>query len=343
MHLNGVCNAASILVVLLRPVSAAHYDCSSFDDVKGEVQDASGYVCGTKCAADTFNCPTDVPAGASAQPQCMLQDVDRGSFCGLLCQVDSQYPNGARCRQMTTIQVGLCLYPVSFSDWAHQSTYRKFNVGFPNRAGQPASSGTISSFAIAKTYSALQSLKSKYSIDDGDADMLVLKELLSSMTASTAVAATPSGSATGSGISSALGLTSLGQSPQQGGSVMGAWRHDLSNFEGYVGDGVPGLERQLHDTAWNVEHITHQNAASALLRGIIWIGVAYLGIGGFFKYQMGAQGMELIPHASFWMEYPTMVSDGVTYSKILLGMQSSTPDILSGGVRGGGSGAFETL
>merc|ERR1719161_830865 len=69
---------------------------------------------------------------------------------------------------------------------------RKFNVAFPTRAGgASAGSGTSSSFQIAKTYAALQSLKSKYSIDDGDADMLVLKELLSSMTAATAVGGTP--------------------------------------------------------------------------------------------------------------------------------------------------------
>merc|ERR1711862_1024093 len=97
---------------------------------------------------------------------------------------------------------------------------------------------------------------------------------------------------------------------------------------------------------WNVEHIYHRNAASALLRGIIWIALAYVGIGSFFKYQSGAQGLDMIPHVSFWMEYPAMVSDGVTYSKILLGLQASgAPDILSGGVNrgGGGSGAFETL
>jgi len=321
---------------VMRPAAAVHFDCSS-DDVRGEVQDASGFICASKCAADTFNCPTDVPVGTTAQPQCMLQDVDRGPFCALLCQVDSQCPNGARCRQMK--QVGLCLFPVSFTDWARQTTNRKFNVGWPTRAGAPAGSGTSSSFQIAKTFAALQSLKSKYSIDDGDADMLILKELLSSMTASTAVSATPA-----NGVS--LAGTMAGSSPARvgGGSVLGAYRHDISNFENYMSDGVPGIERELHDTMWNVEHIYRRNVASELMRGILMITVAYISIGSFFKYQTGARGIEMIPHISFWAEYPAMVNDGVKYSKILLGLESGgSSDFLSGGMPHGGAGAFETL
>merc|ERR1719214_320065 len=88
---------------------------------------------------------------------------------------------------MQQVEVGLCLYPVSFTDWARQSFSKKFSVGWPTRAGTSAGSGTSASFQIAKTYAALQSLKGKYSIDDGDADMLTLKELLSSLSA----AATP--------------------------------------------------------------------------------------------------------------------------------------------------------
>jgi len=334
------CALAMLAGLLMRPVAAAHFDCSSVDDVRGEVQDANGYICASRCAADTFNCPTDVPVGTSAQPQCMLQDVDKGSFCALLCQVYSQCPNGARCRQMKQVEVGLCLFPVSFTDWARQSTNRKFNVGWPTRAGAPtAGSGTSASFQIAKTYAALQSLKSKYSIDDGDADMLTLKELLSSMTASSAVSATP---VVGSAIGSFGGGPVAASAPRQG----NAWFQDVSNFENYVGDGVPGIEREIHDTMWNVEHIYHRNAASNLMRGIILFGFAYVSVGSFFKYQTGARGMEMLPHITFWMEYPAMVNDGVTYSKILLGLEKaggSSSDFLSGGMHNAGSGAFETL
>lgn len=341
MRLHGACGPAgaycalALLAGLLRPLAAAHFDCSGGDDVKGEVQEASGYVCASKCAPDTFNCPSDVPTGTSAQPQCMLQDVDRGSFCGLLCQEDSQCPSGSRCRQMKQMQVGLCLYPVSFTDWAKQSANRKFNLGWPSRAGTSAGSGTSSSFQIAKTYAALQSLKSKYSIDDGDADMLVLKELLGSITAASSVSsATPVGG----------GGPVPPSRPSGNNGAYGAWHHDVTNFEGYVGDGVPGMEREMHDTMWNIEHIYHRNAASNLLRGVILIAFFYVSVGSFFKYQTGARGMDMIPHVSFWMEYPAMVADGVTYSKTLLGIQSGgASGALSGGIRSGGAGAFETL
>lgn len=324
---------AALLVRLIRPAAASHFDCSTADDVRGEVQDASGFICASRCAPDTFNCPTDVPVGTSAQPQCMLQDVDRGAFCGLLCQVDSQCPNGARCRQMKQVEVGMCVFPVSFTDWAKQSNNRKFNIGWPSRAGMTPGSGTSSSFQIAKTYAALQALKTKYSIDDGDADMLILKELLSSISASSAAPGAP--------VTSAVGA--LGSSPSSH-SAWGAWHHDITKFEGYVGDGVPGIERELHDTMWNIEHIERRNAASALLRGLILFGLLYVSVGSFFKYQTGARGVEMIPHISFWAEYPAMVNDGVQYSKILLGLApAGGEDFLSGGLRSSGAGAFETL
>lgn len=341
LHAGGSACAWALAVLaglLIRPVAAAHFDCSSPDDIRGEVQDASGYLCANRCAADTFNCPTDVPVGSSAQPQCMLQDMDRGNFCALLCQVDSQCPNGARCRQMKQVEVGICIFPVSFSDWAHQTAPRKFNVGFPTRGqGVPSGSGTSSSFQIARTFAALQSIKSKYSIDDGDADMLTLKELLSSLTASSAaVSATP--------VAGAAGVPAASAAQGSGGSALSGFGHDVRQFEGYVGDGLPGIQREIHDTIWNVEHIYKRNVASELLRGVILVALAYLAIGSAFKYQTGARGMDMIPHITFWAEYPAMVNDGVQYSKILLGLQSSgSGDFLNGGIRSCGSGAFETL
>jgi len=244
---------------------------------------------------------------------------------------------------MKQVEVGLCLFPVSFSDWAKQTSSRKFNVGFPTRAGGGSVTASSGSFQIAKTYAALQSLKSKYSIDDGDADMLILKELLSSMTAASSVSATPvSGGGVFSSMSGGVSRSSSSSSSSQGGGLIGGFRHDIGQFEGYVGDGIPGLQREFHDIAWQVEHLDRYGAASSLLRGLILLGFAYVSIGSFFKYQMGARGLEMVPHVSFWMEYPTLVCDGMTYSKILLGLQS-VPGTLSGGVRSSGSGAFESL
>merc|ERR1712050_502762 len=82
------------------------------------------------------------------------------------------------------VQVGLCLFPVSFADWAKQAATKKLAIGWPSQAGGKAPA----SFQVAKTYASLQNLKQRYSIDDGDADMLTLKELLASLAVSTSPA-----------------------------------------------------------------------------------------------------------------------------------------------------------
>jgi len=342
MHklLAGLFSTLALLGVQL-PVcrAASHYDRSPCqgDEVQGELQDAAGYVCAPRCSGDAFTCPSDMPSGSSAQPQCMLQDVDRGQFCGLLCQVDSECPSGARCRQMA--QVSLCLYPASFSDWARSSSNtRRLTVGWPNKQGGGQSTA---SFQIAKTYAALQSLKSRFSIDDGDSDMLTLKELLSSLSASglSGVGTIPGSTA----------VTAAGAAPSRQGNagMLSGFKHDIQKFEGYVGDGIPGIEREFHDITWNAEHIFDRNgAASATLRGLIMIAIVYVLAGSLFKYQTGARGLDMLPHASFWLEYPNLVADGVTYSKILIDDMLGVPrsgNQLHGGVRSGGSGAFETL
>merc|ERR1719436_77616 len=54
--------------------SSTHYEkppCQS-DEASAQVQGAGGVVCAPHC--DDGECPTDVPAGATAKPQCALQD-----------------------------------------------------------------------------------------------------------------------------------------------------------------------------------------------------------------------------------------------------------------------------
>ena len=70
---------------------------------------------------------------------------------------------------------GLCMYAASFTDWARAASTRKLAVGWPNKGGQLAGAlsrrkevSTEASVQVAKTFQALQNLKSKYSIDDGD-------------------------------------------------------------------------------------------------------------------------------------------------------------------------------
>jgi len=340
------------LLPLLRLIfrSSAHYDrlpCSS-DEVQGEVQGASGYLCAPRCDATTYNCATDAPSGSSAQPQCMMQDIERGAYCGLLCQVDAQCPSGARCQQLKQFDVGLCLYSVSFSDWARQGSGKKLAIGWPSQVGGKPAAG----FQVAKTYVALQNLKVKYSIDDGDADMLTLKELLASLSVST----TPGPG----GQSLSLGMAQTAQRSQGGGGQQGGllspFVHDINQFEKYVGRGIPGIEDGIHDTIWNIEHITSRNAATTLLRCLLLVAVVYIAVGSLIRYQgEGARGLDMVPHIGFWMDYPNLVADGILYAKILAGGYVGMPvsgrtsggtgpaDLLTGGVKSGGAGSFESL
>lgn len=348
--------AVLLLSALWRPHAAGtHYEqppCQS-DEVQGEVQGAAGYLCAPKCDEASYNCAMDMPPGASAQPQCMLQDIDRNAYCGLLCQVDAQCPSGARCKNIKQVEVGLCMYPISFADWAAQaSNGKKLAIGWPG--GKPTAS-----FQIAKTYSALQNLKQKYSVDDGDADMLVLKELLSTLSAAQpaqpgAQPASPPSAAVAMGGAAALVAQGPPQAeaappqPQQHqeGTVYGAWSHDVNRIGNHLSRGLPGIEDEISQAAWDVEHIYTRNAASELLRGLILLALAYLAVGSFIKYQSGATGMHLIPHLEFWMEYPKLVNDGVLYSKMLIAGAAGSPalDTRTGGVsRGGGAGSFESL
>merc|ERR1712176_788218 len=104
--------------------------------------------------------------------------------------------------------------------------------------------------------------------------------------------------------SATLGQTSatVAGSAASAGSTWGLM-YDATQFEKYLGRGIPGLEQELHDTVWNIEHIGHRWAATHILTGCIWIGLLYLGIGGFLKYQQGARGADMIPHIAFWSEY----------------------------------------
>jgi len=359
--------AVFILEVSLRlscVTAVSHYEqppCQH-DEVQGEVLGISGYTCSPRCDASSFNCATDVPSGASAQPQCMLQDVDKGAFCGLLCQVDAQCPSGAQCKQMSQMGIGLCMYAASFTDWARSVTTRKLAVGWPNKGGH------LASFQVAKTFQALQNLKTKYSIDDGDVDMLTLKELLNVLSPSSGSSlptlgaiATPntmSGAQLQSAPSSSQANKGWSLSGQVRGDV-GIWENDLNRLGNELSQGLPGIESELSRDVYYAEHLGQFGSAQSLLRVVIIFAVIYLAVGSFIKYQMmGSSGINVIPHIGFWLDYPQLVMDGVAYSKMLIDGASGKParqdfDELTGGLdgsirgvslgRGGGAGAFEAL
>lgn len=322
------------------------------DEVQADVLGTSGYVCSPRCAEGTYDCPMDVPDGAPGKPQCMLQDVDKGAFCAVLCQVDSQCPSEAKCQTIAQANVGICTYPLSFTDWAHQSGSRKLSFGLPPRKASGISPGVLQ-----KAVQAIQNLKSKYNIQDGDSDVVAVKEFLATLaggaippaapaggpydpTAASLTAAwsgspsgglglPPSGAGNSLGLGLGLGLPPL---PGQSGAPPGssgfnpprqrenAWEHDFSYGLKNLESGLPGLEREMHDTVWNVEHLNKHGVASNLMRGVIEFAILYLIIGIIYKKQvMGVEGIDMIPHIGFWRQYPQLVIDGVEYAKILAG------------------------
>ena len=79
----------SLLVVAL--AAATHYEkppCGS-DEVEGQIGQG-GIACLPACDMST-SCPTDVPSGVTAKPECALQDASSSKmYCGLICHEDSQ-------------------------------------------------------------------------------------------------------------------------------------------------------------------------------------------------------------------------------------------------------------
>jgi len=320
--------------LLLKTAVSVHYTCQT-DEVNGEVQGETGVVCGPRCGVSAYECPLDMPEGTTAQPQCMLQDVDMSYYCGLLCQTDSSCPSGADCRKVGSPEVGLCVHSLSFNEWAKQGVRRKLAIGWPSGGSGQSTRG----FQIAKAYAALQSLKKRYGMLDGDADVLVVKEMLS--TASTAsynpAAAVPAAqgwnipamaapglpaAATSAAASSGWFFSAASPSPPPPVAQVreSGWMKDIHKFEGYMADGIPGIEREAHDIMWNIEHSDRYGVCTDQLRCAILIACAYLGIGGAYKYQMmGARGMDMVPHVGFWQEYPGLVIDGLRYTQVLLG------------------------
>jgi hypothetical protein len=311
------------------------------DEVQAEVLGGSGYTCSPKCDETSYSCPVDVPLGVTAQSQCILQALDKISYCGLTCQVDSQCPTNAKCTQMGQVGIGLCMFAASFSDWARSVTTKKLAIGWPQKGG------SIASLQVTKTLTAIQNLKVKYRIDDADADLASLKELVNSVSSPSPPAA----------VSAIPVVGGAGPSPR---SDLNIWESDLSRLGNEASHGLSGLESEFNRDLYLAEHLDQRYAASDLFRTVVIFFVIYLAAGSFVKYQTtGASGINMIPHIGFWSEYPALVVDGITYSKMLIdGALGKSPRPydsldLSGGLdghirgvsigRAGGAGAFEAL
>merc|ERR1712186_128786 len=93
------------------PSGSTHYEkppCRS-DEVDVSIQGFDGETCTPKCTSNA--CPTDVPEGTTATPQCVLQDSSSGDkYCALTCLIGG-CPTGAKCEHIGL--TGICMYPSS--------------------------------------------------------------------------------------------------------------------------------------------------------------------------------------------------------------------------------------
>ena len=88
------------------------------DERDVSIQGVAGDFCTPQCTT-TKPCPTDKPAGVTAQPQCALQDASSGDkYCALLCTpsavVEDQKSADAQCGTNASCKAaggaGLCTY-----------------------------------------------------------------------------------------------------------------------------------------------------------------------------------------------------------------------------------------
>ena len=79
------------------------------DEKAFTIQGVAGEVCAPSCTSAA--CPTDVPAGVTAAPQCALQDQSGNKYCVLLCTPsveDDQCGDKASCKSIQG--AGVCTY-----------------------------------------------------------------------------------------------------------------------------------------------------------------------------------------------------------------------------------------
>jgi len=82
--------------------------CAS-DEKAVSIQGLAGEVCTPSCTSSA--CPTDVPTGVSAKPQCALQDPQGNKYCILMCSPsveDDQCGDNASCKPIQGM--GVCTY-----------------------------------------------------------------------------------------------------------------------------------------------------------------------------------------------------------------------------------------
>jgi len=119
--------AAFVAIAIVNPtpiISAVtaitHYEkppCQA-DEQAVRIQNVDGTFCSPKCG--TTSCPTDVPVGVTAAPQCVLNNPQGGHNCAIICDPsDNGLPCGKKmqCAPIpNTNGLGICDYVVSTND-----------------------------------------------------------------------------------------------------------------------------------------------------------------------------------------------------------------------------------
>jgi hypothetical protein len=96
------------------PSSESHYEdpkdgCQS-EEVSLQIQGVDGAICSPKCGLFT-KCPTDLPTGVTAAPQCALQDAStHNKYCALICNPGSNDQCGPNASCKSIQSVGICTY-----------------------------------------------------------------------------------------------------------------------------------------------------------------------------------------------------------------------------------------
>eukprot|EP00667_Euglena_gracilis_P027290 EG_transcript_33575 len=79
------------------------------DELIVQIQGIAGAICTPRCTG--FQCPTDLPDGCTANPQCALRDPSGRQFCALICDPSAAQDScgaGASCKAIQT--TGICTY-----------------------------------------------------------------------------------------------------------------------------------------------------------------------------------------------------------------------------------------
>jgi len=87
------------------------------DEQAVQIQGVTGDFCSPQCSS-SGSCPTDIPTGITAKPECALQTSAGGKYCALICSpslpIKNQFVADAQCGQNASCKaisgVGICTY-----------------------------------------------------------------------------------------------------------------------------------------------------------------------------------------------------------------------------------------